>query len=346
MLTTLHEFDDALLNLNADQLYQQLDGPSLFHLTGQNTAPLFLSVLLHGNENTGWEVVKNIVARYKDQGLPRSLSVFVGNIEAARYKKRKLDTQPDFNRVWIAGDNAENTMMQEVVDAMQKRQVFASIDIHNNNGLNPHYACINKLTPAFLELARAFSRMVIYFVRPRGVQSLAFAELCPSVTLECGQPGDEYGIQLATNYVDNILKLEQLDATPDIDSTIDLYHTIGVIKVPDKLSISFTDEAADIQFINGIERLNFEEIPAGTSLAKLNSNLDKPLNVIDEDGNDMLVRLFNINDNKLENRVSLIPAMLTTNIEIIRNDCLCYLMERYDIKRGEKPITNPTSVWQ
>ena len=81
-------------------------------------------------------------------------------------------------------------MMREVVEQMRARGVFASVDIHNNTGINPHYGCVNRLEAPFLHLAALFSRIVVYFKRPLGVQSAAFAQLCPSVTVECGKPGN------------------------------------------------------------------------------------------------------------------------------------------------------------
>ena len=189
MLNIVNNLDNEILALPAHRLHEVLQGPTLFHIKGDREPALFLSVLLHGNENTGWEVVRNILNKYEGDTLPRSLSIFVGNIKAARYKKRKLESQADYNRVWAGGDTEEHKMAEAVLEAMHKRGVFVSIDIHNNNGLNPHYACINKLDNQFLKLARTFSRMVIYFIRPYGVQSMAFSKLCPAVTLEFGQPG-------------------------------------------------------------------------------------------------------------------------------------------------------------
>ena len=84
-------------------------------------------------------------------------------------------------------------MMRQLVDLMRERDVFASIDVHNNTGLNPHYGCINKLDPQFFHLATQFSRTVVYFIRPKGVQSMAFADICPAVTVECGKPDRPHG---------------------------------------------------------------------------------------------------------------------------------------------------------
>jgi hypothetical protein len=345
MLNIVNEISDKVLELPAHRLHEELPGPTLVHLKGKKEPALFLSILLHGNENSGWEVVKNILGKYKGKELPRSLSLFIGNIDAAREKKRKLDTQPDYNRVWTTGEQAENQMMQTVFKTMQERGVFASIDIHNNNGLNPHYACINKLDKHYLKLAREFSRMVIYFIRPTGVQSLAFAELCPAVTLECGQPGDEYGIQITTNFVDKIFQMDSIGSDENIEETIDLYHTVGVIKIPAEYSFCFNHEKADIEFINGIERLNFEEIMSDTLLGKINGNITRPLIVLDEEGQDIFDDYFYIKDKNLMTKRTLMPAMLTTDVNIVKQDCMCYIMERYDIKQGEKVLNDDSALW-
>ncbi|MEQ8427549.1 MAG: M14 family metallopeptidase [Gammaproteobacteria bacterium] len=345
MLTTYTKFKKALFDVPAHRLHEYLPGPCLFHLEGERSPALFLSVLLHGNESSGWDVVKRLLDRYKGKSLPRSLSILVGNVKAARYRKRKLQSQPDYNRVWASGNTPEHDMMQSILDTMQQRGVFASIDIHNNNGLNPHYACTNRLDLRYLGLAREFSRMVIYFVRPSGVQSLAFAKHCPAVTLECGQPGDEYGIQLATNYVDKVLNMKSIKPAKNIQEDIDLYHTVGVVKIPDDVSISFNTEPADVRFINGIERLNFEEIPASTTLAQVNSDIERPMIVLDEDGKDIFADYFRIDAEQLQTTACIMPAMLTDKIIFIRQDCFFYLMEKYDISMGEKTIDTQTSVW-
>ena len=36
-------------------------------------------------------------------------------------------------------------MLYEVITSLRARRAFASIDVHNNTGINPHYACINRI---------------------------------------------------------------------------------------------------------------------------------------------------------------------------------------------------------
>ena len=60
---------------------------------------------------------------------------------------------------------------------------IAAIDIHNNPGLNPHYAAINRVRPEFLRLASYFSSKVVYFTMPVGTLSLAFSRAPPLLNI-------------------------------------------------------------------------------------------------------------------------------------------------------------------
>lgn len=348
----LHRFDhipDGLVDCSATELIHIIPDSTLIELEGAKQNPLFLSVLLHGNEPTGLAVAQNILRKYQGSGLPRSLLLFIGNVIAAAEGKRRLDGQPDYNRIWLEGRiEKESDIHLEIaalLHEMARRPLFASIDIHNNTGINPHYACINRLDDRFLNLARQFSRKMIYFVRPSGVQSKAFSHLCPAVTLECGKVGDEIGIQLATAFVDGILTSDSIQEMAVSDDDIDLFHTLAVVKVPDTVSISFDGSAADIQFINGIESLNFEEIPPGTTLAHVRDGVTVPVVVMNEDGETITSDVFSIVGGNLVNNKPLMPSMLTLDEKVIRQDCLCYVMERYRIAMGEKFTTDDRPVW-
>lgn len=346
MLTILDEVSDELLSKTSRELFPFLPGPCLIHLDGEIQQPLFVSVLLHGNEDSGWEAIRQVLIKYKNQKLPRALSILIGNVKAASEGKRKLDDQPDFNRVWDDCDSYEAGLMKSVLEQMQKKNIFASIDIHNNTGFNPHYACINSLQASFLNLAKSFSRTIVYFIRPRGVQSLAFSKICPSVTLECGQVGDQLGIEKAMHLIEKYLNLSEHDTSELTPSSFDLFHTTAVIKIPKEYSFSFDNTPADILFIQGIEKHNFEEIDADTMLAQLNDNIKQPFHVFAESGEDVFTQNFEIKDKKLYTNKMITPSMLTDDITIVRQDCLCYLMERYQLEWGEKAhIKDKSHSW-
>lgn len=337
MLQQLDYLPDGLLDLPADALAGVLGGPTLIHLSGRRNPALYVSVLMHGNETTGWDAVRSWLRRYRqgggNQALPRSLSLFIGNVAAAAEGLRRLPGQPDYNRVWPGcEDNGtpEHRLMARVMNIMRERGVFASVDIHNNTGMNPHYACVNVIDNRYLHLATLFSRTVVYFLRPCGVQSMAMAQLCPSVTLECGKAGQKHGIDHSVDYLEACIRLAEHSEHSVSAHDIDLFHTVAIVKLPESLSFGFGDEAGDLQFVRDLEYLNFRELPVGTVLAQMDTDSPIPLDVRDETGRDVGERFFLSDEGLLKTRISLMPSMLTSDKTVIRQDCLCYLMERYD----------------
>lgn len=331
MLNELTQLPGGLLDKDAQHINEILPGPTLIHLEGQYKQPLFVCVLQHGNEKTGWLAMRELLRNYAGKLLPRSLSLFISNVEAAQYGVRRLGHQIDYNRIWPGGDSIgtdEHRLMRQVWEKMRIRGVFASIDIHNNTGCNPHYACINRLDNQFLNLARKFSDTVVYFTKPTGVQSLAFAQLCPSVTIECGKPGEDNGVQHARAYVESVLHLTKINNRRHKDADVQLFHTVATVKIPDHLSIGFGEEGHDINFIESLDQMNFIEHPAGTLFARVRQHDHSIIEAWQEDGQEVAQKYFSIKGGKLTTRKHLMPSMLTKDVRIIKQDCLCYLMER------------------
>jgi succinylglutamate desuccinylase len=334
LLHQYNELPDGLLTATPDEMADLLGGPSLFHLPGRRQQPLFVSLLLHGNETTGLLAMQELLKRYRNKELPRALSLYVGNVEAARDGLRRLAGQPDYNRVWPGSDypdSPEKRMMAEVFSIMHERQPFASVDIHNNTGINPHYACINRIDHRFMHLGGLFSRTLVYFIRPLGVQSMAFAQLCPSVTVECGKVGQSAGEQHAEEFLDACLHLSEIPDHPVAAHDIDLFHTVAIVRVPRAYSFGFGNNPVDICFIDDLDHLNFRELPPGTTLAQLDGVDRLPLEASDEQGNEVAERFFVVEGDLLRTTRSLMPSMFTLDERVIRQDCLGYLMERYPL---------------
>ena len=337
MLNELFELPESLLDLPAKALHGMLQGPSLIHLPGNRSAPLFVSVLMHGNEDVGWEAVRQLLKKYRPGGgareLPRELSLFIGNTLAAESGVRRVAGQPDYNRVWPGSDlpvTAEHHMMEKVVAIMKERDVFASVDVHNNTGINPHYACINAIHTDSLHLAAMFSRTVVYFIRPRGVLSMAMTGICPSVTLECGKVGQKHGVDHAMEYLDACIHLAEHPKHPIAHHDVDLFHTKAIVRVPAEISFGFGCSSMDLCLEEDLEQLNFRELPTGTLFGAIDQNGSIPLEVVGEDGEQVADRYFEVDQGRLKTRLPVMPSMLTRNETVIRQDCLCYLMERYD----------------
>ncbi|MGR9014243.1 MAG: M14 family metallopeptidase [Gammaproteobacteria bacterium] len=333
---TLQQFTDlpaGLLDVAVENLHQLIPQPALFHLPGRRSDTLFISVLLHGNEPTGFLALQRLLQKYRQQTLPRSLSLFFGNTQAARLNQRRLNGQPDFNRVWpgtALADSPERQWAEQITAAMRRRELFASIDVHNNTGLNPHYACLNKLDNDFLQLGALFGRLLVHFTHPKGTQSAAFAEFCPAVTLECGRPGQEYGTEHAFEFLDSCLHLTEIPPHPVVKQNIDIYHTVAQITIAENTTFSFSDETADLYLSTDLERMNFTAVSTGTALGKIHHDR-LPVLAKNEHGDDVTSRFFSIDAQQLVITRPAMPSMLTLDERVIRQDCLCYLMERLEL---------------
>ncbi len=330
-LIRLNHIPPGLLEANHQDIHKILSAPALIELPGKHADPLFVSVLLHGNEPTGFKAIQLLLSKYLNKDLPRSLALFIGNVAAAKHNVRRLDNQPDFNRIWPGAElteSAESKLVEKVFSLMKNRNVFASIDIHNNTGLNPHYACINRLDNRFFQLAALFGRLVVFFSRPKGVQSSAFAEICPAVTLECGRPDQEHGVTHALEFLDSCLHLTEFPQQQIHPQDIDLFHTVAQVKIKENTNFSFNKVDVDLLLDKDIERFNFSEIKPGTRLGTVYNGTELPLLALDETGNNVTTNFFRLAEGDLQITRPTMPSMLTLDEGIIRQDCLCYLMER------------------
>jgi Succinylglutamate desuccinylase / Aspartoacylase family len=332
MLDVLDRLPSGFDRATARDLDRTLAAPTLIHLPGRRPEPLFVSVLLHGNEDTGLKAIQSVLARHGND-LPRALSLFVGNVSAAKAGVRRLDAQPDYNRVWPGSASAgtpEHAMMAEVVAQLARRRVFASIDIHNNTGLNPNYSCVNALDDGFLHLATLFSRTVVFFRRPLGVQSAALARYCPAITIECGKPGNVANEVHAAGLVEAALALDHFPERPVPARDLDLYHTVAVVKIPREVTFSFDGRDAGIKFSSTLEQMNFRDLALGTVLGEVSRSVSRPLEVWGEDDSDLTAEFLRRDDTLVRLQRTVTPSMLTLDQRAVRQDCLCYFMERLD----------------
>lgn len=336
MLDIYTNVPEGLLDCNATELHTVLNGPALIKLAGKREDILFISVLLHGNETTGWEAVRTMLSHYKEQALPRSLYLYIGNVAAARENRRCLPDQPDYNRIWkMEGELPEHEMVRALFRELEGKELFAAVDAHNNTGKNPHYACVNKLERQFLHIARLFSRTVVYFIRPDTVLSMAMASRCPSVTIECGLPGEAKGVSHVLEFLEACLHLSEYPEHDVPPQDLDLFHTVATVKIAADARIGVADGAADFSLLPDMDKLNFNEIPAGSLFGWAKSTQGEtaalPLLAWDEQGREIGNRYFEIHNSEIITTTPVMPSMLSLDLDIIKQDCLCYLMERLSV---------------
>ncbi len=338
-LNIFDSIPDKFLDTTPENLSDILPGPSLIKIKGESEQPLFLATLLHGNEPTGTQAIQKLIKNYSDHEilLPKPLNILVGNVEAAKTKERHLDHQPDYNRIWNGGDLKENDLAREVISFMKESRPFASIDIHNTSGQNPHYSCVNKLDAPFINLAHLFSETLVYFTRPKEVLSNAMAEFCPSITIEAGQPGDPSGVQHVYEFLEKCMHLEEIPLDWKGQDDPHVYHTIARVRVPEKSNIGFGENlmGKDFCFIEKLDQKNFHELPANSLIGWRNNSAMK-LSVINESDEEIESDIFEYVNKEIRLKRSVVPSMFTTNEHIVHQDCLGYFMERFAI-----PTINP-----
>ncbi len=220
-------------------------------------------------------------------------------------------------------------MAAQVLARVAERGVFAAVDIHNNSGRNPHYACINRLDHRFLHLATLFGRTVVFFTRPETVLSNALADLCPAVTVECGEPGQREGVAHAAELLEAVLHLGELPATRVPPQDYDLFHTVARVTLPPAVTANF--DRGDLLLRADLDHLNFVELPPDTGLGQVRPGVERAGEVLEartEDGTEVADRFFWVDGPELRTRPRVMPSMLSRDPVIIRQDCLCYLMER------------------
>ena len=110
------------------------------------------------------------------------------------------------------------------------------------------------------------------------------------------------------------------------------------VTVLPNVSISFDGGEADLMFVSEIDHFNFTELPEGVALGRLREGIELPLRALRESGRDITDKCFQVLDQVIYTRPKVMLSMLTKNSQIIRQDCLCYLMERLS--------PPPEAVWK
>ena len=325
----LHGLPDGFFDISSANIRSLFPNPTLIHLDGKDPNFLFISILLHGNEYTGLKVMQKILAE-QAQDLPRSILMFIGNVRATEANRRYLPDQVDYNRCWPGTEleaSATSQMMQRIVEIAHGLPLFAAIDIHNNTGKNPHYACITDPNMQNQNLAARFNRVGMVF-NHRGVSTMAFDGICPAITLECGLPGDPQGIEHACRFVEGMLTLDELPQSQPTRHALHLVESHLTLNIPEDVSFAFDPVSdVDLRFEHDFEDRNFTLFDPHQVFGY--TRVERPLSITDTDGHDVTDEILRVEEGKIYLNNTLMPAMITRDRLVIRQDCLCHLLQDY-----------------
>jgi len=218
-------------------------------------------------------------------------------------------------------------MMRRITEIAHGLPLFAAIDLHNNTGKNPHYACISDPHGRNQNLAAMFNRIAMVF-RHKGVSTLAFDGICPAATLECGLPGNPAGIEHACRVIEELLTLDRLAGEAPPREQLHLVESHLDVHIQRNVSYAF-DAAADVdlRFERDIEERNFTLQDPQQVFA--HTRVERPLQVLDDDNHDVTDQVLRIEQGRIYFNQTLMPAMITRDKLVIQQDCLCHLLQDY-----------------
>lgn len=332
--TMLRIFDQAppdLWNHGSHELADLLGGPALIRLRGRQAQPLFVATLLHGNESTGWNALCDLMRGNGKRELPRAMTLFIGNVHAAREGLRQLDGQPDFNRIWHGHQGPESALAAQVIAEVTREHPIACLDLHNTSGENPVYGCVHRLDDRSAALAGHFAKTLVLVRHPESLLSMALSALAPAATIECGKPGNPAITRQISERLRALLEDTGVAVPRDTPHTLtpdmQVMRSVARVRIPEHLSFTMSGADADLSLVADLERHNFERIPDGTVIARMRAGSNAHLEAFDDNGVDVADRYFRREGDTLVAAGSIVPSMFTPNERIVRQDCLCYLME-------------------
>ena len=86
---------DGFFSAHPTELHTIFDGPTLIHLDFKKSETIFISVMLHGNEHSGFYAIRDYLIQIEKSGKKpkRNLSILIGNVEAASKNSRFFTTK-------------------------------------------------------------------------------------------------------------------------------------------------------------------------------------------------------------------------------------------------------------
>ena len=332
------ELPNTFLEISHRDIKKVFNKPTLIHLSGEKPSAIFVSILLHGNEYSGLEIMQEILQKYKTTNgykLPRSIWLFVGNVDAAELGLRLLDSQVDFNRAWPGTPDVNNDtakLIEHVMKTITQTELFAAVDLHNNTGQNPPYGCISQVNEQNKYLCTLFNHIAMVFKTPKGVSTMAFDHICPAITLECSTPGNIPAKEKACALIDALLHMDHFPhkAVPEHD--LQLVQNSATIKINENVTFSFEENLyapseMDLAVISHFDHHNFTILKEGEVFA--HAKVEKPFIVTSQNGEDITDFIIENSNGAISLKKALMPAMISIDKKIVLQDCLCYLLEDY-----------------
>ncbi len=315
-----------------DAFLAGLRRPTIFHVRGRDRARArVVAGTLHGNEPSGLRAIHRVLVDRLEPAV--DVWFFLGAVEAARaapgFAHRMLPGRRDLNRCFRPPfDDLDGAIARDALAQLRAVQPELIVDLHNNTGHNPAYAVGPSTDGAYLGLTALFARTFVHSGMSLGTFSEAFADLAPSVAIECGRAGDPGADATAHAGLVRLLRLEDPEALVVTDPMAILVDPVRVMLRPG-VTLAFAARPVPgvaLTLVPDVDRHNFQTLAPGTALGWLEGPW--PLVAMDEHGRERAHELFLDDGGTLRTRTTFVPMMATTDVAAATQDCLFYAASR------------------
>jgi hypothetical protein len=338
-MDALHRLDGydelkTLLDTTDEGVLDRLDGPTLTRIpgTGGGGRARLVSCLLHGNEDSGYRAVLDLLR--SGARFPFDLWVLIGNVTAATtdgwFAHRYLDGQEDFNRVWgLPGDTPQRRAAAEVLDVMREEPLEAALDLHNTTGRNPSHAIVPDGSPGGDAVAAACSDLVLRWRLGAHTLMEELTPHCPSIAVECGVAGSRVSRQVADRVLHRFLSCDDfVDVAAHHETRVFEMEARVVVRPDVAFVFGPMADDVDLALYPDLDRHNFDTLPAGTRLGTVKDGR-MPLQASDMDGADVTEAAFVVDgEGALSLARDVVPVMMTRTVTQTRRDCFFYIAGR------------------
>ncbi len=329
----LHNPSPETIAHSPEAFLHDLGGPTCIWLDGKDTSRTrVLVTLLHGNEPSGLYAFH----RWLKQGLTPAvnLMVLLPSVKAAMtepvFSYRVLPGYRDLNRCFRPPfADSQGELAHEILALLADVAPEAVVDMHNTSGSGPGFAVAACVGSRHEALAAQFTdRLVVTDLRLGALIEVDQYPF-PIVTIECGGRLDATAHQFAWDGLYRYFTEYDVFTTAKTDWNLDVLLKPVRLELAPECQFTYADSplpGCDLVLKPDIERHNFGVVDAQTLLGWVG---DKGLAAFVEPGKDgtcVLDALLRVEEGRLYPAQPLKLFMITTNKEIARMDCLCYVV--------------------
>lgn len=327
-LTHIYNPGENDIGKNAFEFLNQLGGPSVVHIDGQdNSKCRVLVTLLHGNEPSGLKALHKLIRHEVKPAT--SLKVIIASVVAARtepvFTHRMLPGQRDLNRCFSDSVfDLQGQLAKAISEQIRQFSPEAIIDLHNTSGSGPAFCVSIDEHDSYIALASHFTRRVIHTdIRLGSLMEQDFG--CPIITVEAGGAQD---LEADQNAFCGLYSFVMAKDVFELQEDMEVLRHPRRLEIKPESSIAFANSpetGVDVTICQDVEKLNFGVTQPSQILGWVNHKgleyfqLDNQFQRIED--------FFRLESGKLLTNQPLKLFMVTTRADIAKSDCLFYFVE-------------------